>query len=76
MEYSQDGPLQNVQLGNRLRNLLGRDGGPDMSQGLMSELDVPSNPGPAVAGRTPLVGSVRRSRDMPVLRDQLQGQLG
>lgn len=34
--------------------------------------DMPDDPGPAVAGRTPLVGTLRREQDMPVLRDQLQ----
>lgn len=77
MEYSQ-GPLQGGNVGDRIRSVLGRgDGdGPDLSQGMMDNLDIPNNPGPAVAGRTPLVGSLRRSRDMPVIRDQLQGQLG
>lgn len=36
------------------------------------ELDLPSDPGPALADRTPVVGSVRRSLDAPVLRDNLK----
>ena len=80
MEYSQDnaGLLSNVKPGSRVRKALGRDNGEGMAQGLMSKqglmsnLNVPNNPGPAIAGRTPLVGSLRRSRDMMVLRDRLQ----
>lgn len=41
------------------------------SEGMQDMMSVPDNPGPAVTGRTPVLGSVRRSRDMPVLRDQL-----
>lgn len=44
---------------------------PDMGQGDMMGISVPNNPGPAAVGRTPILGSVRRSRDMPVLRDRL-----
>jgi hypothetical protein len=44
---------------------------PDMGQGDMMGVSVPDSPGPAALGRTPLIGSVRRSRDMPVLRDSL-----
>lgn len=38
------------------------------------EVDIPSDPGPAVAGRTPLVGSVRRSQGLPVIRDELKDE--
>ena len=77
MEYNQQGSglLSNVKPGSRIRKALGREGsseGMATSQGLMSSLNIPSNPGPAVAGRTPLVGSLRRSRDMMVLRDRLR----
>lgn len=73
MEYSQDrqGPLGNLQLGNRLRELLDRDGA--AAQG--GRIEVPDDPGPALAGRTPVIGMVRRSRDLPVLRDNL-GDIG
>jgi hypothetical protein len=36
------------------------------------EVDLPDDPGPALADRTPVVGSVRRSFDAPVIRDQLK----
>lgn len=37
-----------------------------------TDVEIPENPGPALAGKTPLVGSVRRGLDMPVLRDELK----
>lgn len=36
-----------------------------------SEIKMPENPGPAIAGRTPAIGSVRRQKDMPVVRDEV-----
>lgn len=66
------GPLRGGQIGGRVRSMLGASQGPDMGQGL-GDLEVPSNPGPAAAGRTPLVGTVRRSMGAPVLRDNLGG---
>jgi len=63
------GLLSNLSPGDRLQNVLGGKGGPDLGQS--SGADMPSNPGPALAGRTPLVGTVRRQSGMPVLRDQL-----
>lgn len=32
--------------------------------------DLPDNPGPNALGHTPLIGSVRRSNDIPVIRDR------
>lgn len=70
------GLLGGGQPGDRVRGALGGDGpGPDLGQGAGS-MDVPDEPGPAVAGRTPLVGTVRRSNGMPVVRDQLSGVMG
>jgi len=74
-KYSQDGLLGDVEPGERIRNALSGVGerfgdGPDVSQ-TGDMLNVPDNPGPAVAGRTPLIGTVRRSQGMPVLRDQI-----
>lgn len=37
-----------------------------------TDVEIPPDPGPALAGNTPLVGSVRRGLDMPVLRDELK----
>lgn len=70
MKYSQDreGPLSNLRVGDRLREFLDRD----EVAGQGGRIEVPDNPGPAVMGRTPILGTVRRSRDLPVLRDQLQ----
>lgn len=50
---------------------------PDLGEGaqLLGGMDLPDDPGPAAAGRTPLVGAVRRSNNMPVIRDQLQGAM-
>lgn len=39
------------------------------------EIEVPDEPGPSIAGRTPLVGTVRRSQGAPVLRDELSDEL-
>lgn len=39
-------------------------------------VSFPNNPGPALAGRTPLVGSFRRSYELPVLRDDLKNNMG
>lgn len=41
-----------------------------------SEINTPSDPGPAVLGRTPLVGSVRRSQGLPVIRDEVGEEFG
>ena len=37
----------------------------------VSEEDIPEEPGPAVTGRTPVLGTVRRKNGMPVLRDEI-----
>lgn len=37
-----------------------------------TDVELPDDPGPALAGKTPVVGSVRRGLDMPVLRDELK----
>jgi hypothetical protein len=37
-----------------------------------SDVNVPDDPGPALAGKTPAVGSVRRGMGVPVLRDELK----
>jgi len=42
--------------------------GPDLSQ---SGSMMPDNPGPSVAGREPVIGSARRQRGLPVVRDQI-----
>jgi len=71
--YGEDGDgsgiLDNVNPGERVRNLMDRDEGADMMQ--MSGMSTPENPGPSVAGRTPVIGMVRRERGLPVVRDQL-----
>jgi hypothetical protein len=36
---------------------------------------VPEDPGPALAGNTPLVGSLRRSHGFPVARDEIAEEL-
>lgn len=37
----------------------------------MDKANIPDNPGPAALGHTPLIGSVRRSQGMPVLREEV-----
>lgn len=39
------------------------------------EVDIPEDPGPAVLDKTPVLGSVRRSNDLPVLRDEIKEEL-
>lgn len=47
----------------------------DLDVSAQDELDVPDNPGPALLGNTPVVGTLRRQNDMPVLRDELKDEL-
>jgi|APHM01.1.fsa_nt_gi hypothetical protein len=42
------------------------DSGQDYAEGV----DVPDFPGPNALGHTPVIGSVRRSNDLPVIRDR------
>lgn len=42
-----------------------------MSDKKRDAVDVPDNPGPNFLGHEPLIGSARRSNDIPVLRDRL-----
>lgn len=77
MEYKQDGPIDpgilgDAQPGDRVREAL--QNRPDLGQG--GGVNTPDNPGPALAGRTPLLGTLRRSNGMPVIRDQLSGMMG
>jgi hypothetical protein len=37
----------------------------------LEDLEIPENPGPLILGRDPIVGSVRRTLDVPVLRDRM-----
>lgn len=41
-----------------------------MPQDYSEKVDVPDFPGPAALGHQPLIGSARRSNDMPVIRDR------
>jgi len=69
MNFAEDGGvLSNVNPGSRIKNLMG-DGGPDMMQG--GSMSTPDNPGPSMMGRTPMLGTLRRQRGLPVVRDQL-----
>lgn len=69
MNFAEDGGvLSNVNPGSRIRNLMGEDG-PDMMQG--GSMSTPDNPGPSMMGRTPMLGTLRRQRGLPVVRDQL-----
>lgn len=78
MNMSQrDGPLSDVNPGERVRNLepgkrvreaLGSDDSEMMQSTPMS---MPDNPGPSMMGRDPLIGMLRRDMGLPVVRDQL-----
>lgn len=37
-----------------------------------TDVEIPEDPGPALMGKTPVVGSVRRGLDMPVIREELK----
>lgn len=41
-----------------------------MPDSMKFKQELPRNPGPAALGHQPLLGSVRRSQGMPVLREQ------
>jgi hypothetical protein len=40
------------------------------SEGI-GDADIPDNPGPAALGHTPLIGSLRRGNDIPVVRERV-----
>lgn len=42
-----------------------------MSDDYKEGVDAPDHPGPNVLGHEPLIGSARRSNDIPVIRDRL-----
>jgi|APHM01.1.fsa_nt_gi hypothetical protein len=78
-DFGESGPLENVNPGERIRNL---DPGSRVRNAVDTDGDMvdvgqspsgslPNNPGPSILGRTPILGSVRRNRDMTVLRDNL-----
>ncbi len=35
------------------------------------EIEIPEKPGPKILGRDPLIGTLRRALDIPVLRDEM-----
>jgi hypothetical protein len=74
MEFKQDGLLGDFSPRDRLSDFSPGQNLPDLGQSGMTS-DMPDDPGPTVLGRTPLIGSVRRSSDseVPVLRDRLEG---
>lgn len=39
------------------------------------DLNLPEDPGPAILGKTPVVGSLRRRNDMTVIRDEIKRQV-
>jgi hypothetical protein len=39
------------------------------------DVEIPENPGPAILDREPVVGSVRRSQGMTVIRDEVSEKL-
>lgn len=73
-EYKQNSNsvLGDVEPGKRVMKVIDRVRGsgemPDASQ---AKEVVPDKPGPRVAGRSPVIGSLRRERDLPVVRDKV-----
>lgn len=72
--------LEDVEPGKRVRKLLNRengllDNGPQGMKQDVEDIDIPDEPGPAIAGRTPVIGTIRRSREIPVLRDRVAKQI-
>lgn len=64
--------------GERIKKLAGKDKKDvEAVVGQMSDkvFKVPDNPGPAITGRTPILGQYRRENDMTVLRDRLGNML-
>lgn len=43
--------------------------------GQMGGANLPNNPGPALTGRTPVIGALRRQNGLPVLRDMLSDMM-
>ena len=39
--------------------------------GVLEDVQAPEDPGPSALGKTPVVGTLRRKNDMPVLRDEV-----
>lgn len=72
MNYSQNGVLGDVEPGKRVKDAVDRIRGsgssPDLSQATSM---MPDEPGPRAMGRTPALGSLRRDRGVPVVRDQV-----
>jgi len=49
---------------------------PEQYYGMGGEnVDVPDYPGPAALGHEPLIGSVRRGKGMPVIRDEVADKI-
>lgn len=68
----------NIEPGKRVKEALGSDNQrveAVVGAAPTDVLEVPDNPGPAMTGRTPLIGQVRRNKDLPVVRDELSGLL-
>lgn len=81
-DYTQNGGglLSGVEPGKRVKDAINRVRGSGSGSGNMPDMSqakevIPDNPGPALAGRNPIIGNVRRERDMPVLRDELSDRL-
>jgi len=65
--------------GKRVKDLFSSSGGKVdavVGNADFSKINMPSSPGPKIAGRTPAIGSLRRERDIPVVRDELPELLG
>lgn len=60
------GPLNKFNPGKRIRDTLSGKG-PDLGQSADSDEKM----GPSALGRTPALGSLRRERGLPVIRDQI-----
>lgn len=43
----------------------------NVDRAVAESADIPEDPGPSVLGKTPVIGSVRRANDLPVVRDEL-----
>jgi len=73
--YKQRDILGDVEPGKRVKSVVDKlrnksGDRPDMSQATSMLPDV-DEMGPKAAGRTPAVGSLRRERGIPVVRDQV-----
>lgn len=46
-----------------------------VGEGVDMDIEAPEDPGPALLGKTPVIGQLRRENDLPVIRDEVAEEL-